>query len=389
MALVPLSYNIRSLRERASSTVLTVLSIAATVAVLAGMFSLQQGFALMFAERGRTDLVVFLRPGATSEGESGFPRDRGDVLKKSLPEIAIGPDGQPLASAELFLAIRRFKLDGGETNVAFRGVQPETFAIHGDDIRIVAGRRFDAGADELIVGQGLVDRIRDCGVDDVLVVNTTPFRVVGTFASKGQHESEIWGDADRLRQALERPEYSRVIATLRSGTDVAKLAERLANDQQVPAKVMTERAYLQGQTTGLSATFIAVGLALSILMGIAAVFTGTNSMLAAVAARTREIGILLSLGFRPWAVFVSFLFEAMMLGLCGGIVGCLLVVPLNGIRTGTMNVQTFSEIAFAFRLTPFVLGSAVLFALLLGLFGGAWPALRAARLAPTEALRRV
>jgi putative ABC transport system permease protein len=388
MTLVPLSYNLRSMRVRATSTLLTIFSIAATVAVLASLLSLQQGFATMFSERGRDDVMVFLRPGASSEGQSGFPRDRADILIKGTPEIAEGPDGQPLASAELFLAVRRFKLDGGETNVPIRGVQPASFAIHGEDFQIIEGQRFGRGTDELIVGRRLVDRIADCALGDELMLNTTPFRVVGVFASKGPHESEIWGDADRLMEALERPVFNRVIGVLRENADVPALIARLKEDRRVPAKAMTEREYLTSQTSTLSAVFIGLGLFLGAVMGIGAIFTGTNSMLASISARTREIGILLSIGFRPWALFVSFLFESTVIGILGGVVGCLFVVPLNGIQTGTMNFQTFSEIAFAFRITPIVLISAVGFAMLLGLLGGAIPAWRAARMKPTEALRR-
>jgi ABC-type lipoprotein release transport system permease subunit len=388
MARVPFSYNRRSLWARGSSTLLTVLSIGATVAVLAGMLALQQGFAVMFTERGRTDLAVFLRLGANSEGESAVPLDRAQIMIKGTPEIAEGADGQPLASAELFLAVRLFKADSAETNVALRGVQPRTFDIHGAQLRILSGRRFAPGADEVIVGRSLVGRLRDGRLGDVLMLNTTPFKVVGTFTATGQHDSEIWGDADRLREALERPMFSRVLAALRPGTDVEALAARLAEDKQTPAKVMTERAYLEAQTGALSGMFVAVGMLLGILMGVAAVFTGTNSMLAAVAARSREIGIMLALGFRPAALFVAFLLEAALLGLLGGALGCLLALPLNGIETGTTNMQTFSEVAFSFRITPFVLGTAVAFALLLGVLGGAVPAWRAARLVPTEALRR-
>lgn len=388
MALVPLSYNLRSLFVRKSSTLLTLFSIAATVAVLAGLLSLQQGFATMFAERGREDLAIFLRPGATSEGQSSLPRDRVDILIKGTPEFAEADDGQPLASAEVFLAMRRFKLDGGETNVTIRGVQPKTFDIHGDDLAIIDGKALQPGFDEVIVGRRLVDRIRDCQVDDVLMINTTPFRVAGIFRSKGAYESEIWGDADRLMEALERPTFSRVIAVLKPGADFEALADRLASDQQIPATTLTERMYLTNQTSALSAVFIGLGFFLATLMGIGAVFTGTSSMLAAVSSRTREIGIMMSLGFRPWALFVSFLFESALIGILGGALGCLFVMPLNGIQTGTMNFATFSEVAFAFRITPTVLVSAVVFAMLLGVLGGAIPALRAARMKPTDALRR-
>lgn len=388
MPLVPVSYNARSLWARGSATVMTVLSIAATVAVLAGMLSLQQGFATMFSANGRTDLAVFMRPGATSEGESSFPRSLAQILIKETPEIALGDDGQPLASGEIFLAVRLFKIDGGETNVAIRGVQQASFDVHGERLKIVEGRRFTPGNDEIVVGRSLVERIRDCRVDDVLTINTTPFRVVGVFDAEGPHNSEVWGDVDRLLEALERSNFSRVIARLKPDADVAALAERLDTDERVPAKVTTEREYLQSQTGVLSATLIVVGAFLSLIMGLAAVFTGTNAMLAAVTARTREIGIMLSMGFRPWALFLSFLGEAMLLGLVGGIVGCLLILPLNGIQTGTTNFQTFTEVSFGFRATPTVLITAVAFSLLLGLLGGAIPAWRAARMLPTEALRR-
>jgi putative ABC transport system permease protein len=289
---------------------------------------------------------------------------------------------------ECFLAVRRFKIDGGETNVPIRGVQPKTFELRGDEIRITEGRNFNPGNDEVIVGRALVDRIRDCHLGDVVQLNTTPFKVVGIFESEGPYASEIWGDLDRMLEALERYGPNRVIARLKPGTDVAALAERIESEKEVPAKLLTEREYLTSQTEILSGVLIVLSGFLGIVMGIAAVFTATNTMLSALAARTHEIGILLATGFRPFPIFLSFLFESLVLGLVGGVLGCLLALPLNGIRTGTTNFQTFTEVAFAFRVTPPVLVVAVLFSLLLGLLGGAWPAWRAARMTPTEALRR-
>jgi ABC-type lipoprotein release transport system permease subunit len=387
MALVPFRYNFRSLWVRRSSTLLTICAIGATVAVLAGMLSLQQGFATMFAENGRTDLAIFLRKGATSEGESGLPREQTDLIKKETPEILQDAQGQPLASAEMYLAVRREKVDGGETNVAMRGVEPSTFAVHGDALQIIAGRRFTPGADELIVGEKLVARIANCQVGETLRINVTPFKIVGTFRGKGGYESEIWGDLDRLGEALQRPVRSRVIAKIKPDTDLAAIEARYTDDKRLQPKVQTEQEYLQSQTKALSITFTAIGLFLSILMGIAAVFTGTNAMLSAIAARTHEIGILQSIGFRPFAIFSAFLLEALLLGILGGVVGCAMVLPFQGRETGTMN-QTFSEVVFAFRTTPTVMVAAIVFASLLGLVGGALPALRAARMKPTQALRR-
>lgn len=388
MALLPIGYNVRSVFARKSSTLLTICSIAATVAVLAGMLALQQGFATLFAEKGREDLAVLLRKGAGSEGESSFDRASAQILIKNSSEIATDAQNQPLASAEIYLAIRRDKLDGGETNVPIRGVQPATFKIHGDDVRIVEGERFEPGSDEIIVGRGLTDRIRDCKVGQTLRINTTPFRVVGIFESKGAYASEIWGDVDRLMAALDRQSYNRVIAVVEDSATLEAMTRRLEEDVQVPSKAMSERSYLSSQTQAMSATFGALGFVLALIMGIAAVFTGTNALLAALSSRTYEIGVLLAMGFRPVAIFVSFLFEAAVLGLVGGLVGCLLVLPLNGLRTGTMNFDTFSEFTFAFRTTPTVLVTAICFAVALGLLGGAIPAAKAARLRPTEALRR-
>lgn len=387
MALVPLRYNLRSLFVRGSSTLLTVCAIGATVAVLAGMLSLQQGFVKLFQERGRSDLAVFLRKGATSEGESGITREQCEILTKEVPEVARNAEDRPLASAELFLAVRLRKFDGGETNVSIRGVEPMTFAIHGDDIKMTAGTRFTAGSDELIVGEGLIGRIADCRVGDVLRINTVPFRIVGEFAGKGGYRSEIWGDLDRLSAALQRPVRSRVIAKVDPRADLAAIEARYDDDLRLQPKVQTEQAYLASQTERLSLTFTLLGGFLAFIMGIAAVFTGTNSMLAAIGARTHEIGILKAIGYRPTAIFLSFLGEAILLGVLGGITGCLLVLPFQGAETGTMN-QTFSEVTFAFRTTPVVMGTSVAFAAVLGLIGGMFPALRAARMTPTQALRR-
>lgn len=387
MALVPLRYNLRSLWVRASSTLLTVCAIGATVAVLAGMLSLQQGFAVLFQERGRSDLAVFLRKGAKSEGESGLTREQCAVLQKEVPEVELDAAGKPLASAEVFLAVRLRKFDGGETNVAIRGVEPATFAIHGDDVRIVDGRMPTPGTDELIVGEGLVERIRNCLPGDTLRINTGTFRIVGTFSGKGGYRSEIWGDLERLSEALQRPVRSRVLAKVKSGTDLEAVQKRYESDLRTQPKVMTERAYLATQTEDLTKRFSILGGFLAVIMGLGAIFTGTNSMLAAIGARTHEIGILKAIGYRPLPIFLSFLGEAVLLGLLGGLLGCVLVLPFQGAETGTMN-ETFSEVTFAFRTTPFVMVTAVSFAMLLGLVGGLFPAWRASAMTPTQALRR-
>lgn len=404
--LVPLAYNFRSLFVRRSATLLTMLGVGATVAIVSGILALQQGFHHMFVTGGRDDVAVFLRPGATNEGDSQFSRERGLKLIKSVPEIAEGPNG-PLAGMEAYLAVLLAPTRGGLTNVTLRGVQPVSFEIRKDELHVVEGRNFTPGTDELIVARRLVDRIENCHIGDVIVLNRTPMKVVGVFDHPGQFGSEIWGDMDRLLAAMNRYGPNRVIAKLKPGTvlgapdpmDVlfssdppepvpGSMAARILKDTEAPAKVYSEKQYMASQTVMLSGMLGFIGGALGLVMGLAAIFTAMNTMLASVASRTREIGIMLALGFRPFPIFLSFLFEALLLGLIGGLAGCLLTLPFNGIKAGAMNFQTFTEMAFAFRVTPEVLVSAVFFSLVLGLVGGAWPAWRAARMSPTQAMRR-
>lgn len=395
--LVPISYNLRSLFVRKSATLLTVLGIGATVAIFSGVFALQQGFATMFTKVGREDVAVFLRPGATGETDSQFTRERGLRLIGTLPEIEQGPTG-PLAGMEMYFAALRDKVEGGKVNVPMRGVQPASFEIHGANLTIVEGRRFTPGTDEVIVGRKLVGRVRDFGLGDVITLNTTPFRVVGVFDHPGAHASEVWGDLDRMLETLDRLGPNRIIAKVVPGTLIGdpddedgppeSLAMRLKEDKQVPAKVMSELEFLESQTQMLSIVLIGLGVALAAIMGVGALFTAVNTMLSALQSRVHEVGILLSVGFRPFPIFLAFMLESLVLCLLGGVAGCLMSLPFNGIETGTMNGQTFSEVAFAFRVTPTVLATAIAFSLALGLVGGLIPAWRAARMTATEALRR-
>ena len=316
--LVPFSYNLRSIFVRRAATLLTVVGIGATVATVAGVLALQQGFQRIYAKAGRADVAVFMRPGATYEGDSVFSRNRGIELQKSLNEVARDENGQPLASMECFLAIRRFKVNGGETNVPIRGIQPNTLKIREGELQVDDGRWFEPGADEVVVGRKLVNRIQGCQIDEVITINLTPFRVVGILDGGGPAESEIWGDLDRMLTALERIGPNRVIAQLRDPADIEPIAARLKNDPRVPAKVESEQEYLTSKTEMLSGILVWLGRILGVIMGVAAVFTATNTMLSAVSARTHEVGILLSSGFRPVPIFLSFMAESLLLGLLGG-----------------------------------------------------------------------
>ena len=388
MRLVPLSYPIRSLMVRWQASLLSALGIAMSIAVLCGVFALRGGFEALHAETGADDVIVYLRKGATSEGESGITLDRVNKYK-AMPEVAQDEDGQPLAAGETYLALFLAKSDDlGLVNVPIRGVEAASLKIHGDAFRITEGRALNFGSDEIIVGRPISERIHNCRLGDTLMINVTPFKVVGIFENDGAYASEIWGDIDRIAGALDRPMRQRVVAKIRPGVDIPQHIEEMENDKRLPSKVMTERDYFLAQTGFLGNVLVVLGVLLGGILGIAAILGAVNTMLAAIGSRTREVGVLRSIGFGRFAIMVSFLIESTLIGLAGGLIGCLLVLPLNGIQTGTMNWKTFTETAFAFRVDAQLLFIAVTVSVLLGLCAGLVPAYRASRLKPVDAMRR-
>ncbi len=388
--LVPLSYPVRSLLVRWQASLLSSLGIAMTVAVFCGVFALLLGFTSLHSGTGQDDVVVFLRKGATSEGESGITLELVQQYKV-LPEVALDPEsGTPLAAGEGYLALFLQKADDRKSlvNVPIRGVEEASFAIQDEHFRIIEGRNFTFGADEIIVGKPLVSRIHNCKLGDTLEINVTPFKVVGIFEHTGAYRSEIWGDVDRMAAALERPIRQRVVAKLKEDVQTDAFIDRMGEDKRLPSKTMTEQDYFVSQTSMLSGVLGFLGVFLAVILGIAAVLGAANTMLAAIGARTHEIGILRSVGFGRMAILLAFLFEAALIGLAGGVIGCLIVLPLNGLETGTMNWNTFTENAFAFRVDAGLLLLAVGLGILLGVLGGLVPAWRASRLRPVEAMRR-
>ncbi|HTE06356.1 MAG TPA: ABC transporter permease, partial [Planctomycetota bacterium] len=322
-------------------------------------------------------------------GESGLQREKVDILVKERPEIARDAEGRPVAAGETFLAMFLEKLDGGKTNVPLRGIQPMSIPLRGDALRLVEGRWLEFGSDELVVGRRLVTRMKDCQVGQTLVLNLTPFRVVGVMDSEAADAGEIWGDADRMMEAMQRPSFQRVIARVVPGTDFAALSAQLEHDVRTPVSVSSEREYLGKQTTATGGMLQILALILTVIMGIAAVLGSVNTMLASVSSRTHEIGVLLAIGYSRLSIFTAFLVESALIGLIGGALGLLIALPFDGIETGMANWNTFTDVSFAFTLTPALALQSFVLAFALGLLGGALPALRAARLRPVEALREL
>lgn len=386
---VPLRYNLRSLTVRLRGTLLSVVSIGLSVAVLVLVLALAQGFRDSLVSTGSHDTLIVMRKGATSEGESGLQRERFQDLR-ALPGIATGPDGAPLASAELYAALNLDKTGGGSANFPLRGVMLESFETR-DSARVVEGRRFRPGTHEVVVGRGLVGRIEGCRLGGALDLQGQSWPVVGIIDSGGEaYDSEIWCDVEIFMRELDRGVYG--VVSLRRATPAPAdgpdpLIESIEGDSRFSAKVETETEYFAGQAGMLGDVMLFVAYFIAGIMAVGAAFGTAVTLLASLSRRTREIGTLLALGFRPWEVLVGFLVESLLLGLAGGVLGVLLALPVDGVATGTMNWQTFTEQAFAFRITPLVIVQAVTFSTLVGVVSGLFPATKAALVPPSEALR--
>ncbi|MEM7263883.1 MAG: ABC transporter permease, partial [Planctomycetota bacterium] len=314
-------YSIRNVAVRRSSAVLTALGIAMTVAVFTGVFALREGFDSLYRPRGSDSLGIFLRPGAQSEGESGITREQTQILLKETTEWELDESGQPLAAAEMFLAVYMEKVGGGTTNVPLRGVQPQSITIHSDDgWRLVEGREIEFGTNEVMVGRPLTERMQNCKLGDTLMLNLTPFQVVGVFEHPGSYGSEVWGDVDRMMDALQRPIFQRVIGRISAEADPVAIDARQQKSERAPMQFLSEREYLGKQTTAFGGALAGLAVGLTVIMGIAAVLGATNTMIASVAARTHEIGVLLAIGFPRSKVFFAFVLESVAMGVIGGVV---------------------------------------------------------------------
>ena len=385
---LPISYNVRSLRVRWQVTMLAVFGIALVVSVLTVLMAMSEGFSIALRATGRKDNAIIVQRGSMSELSSGVSLEHRNLF--SVDErVARGSDGQPMASPEHVIVIALPKLsDGQATNVSIRAVTPRAFEVRGG-IEITEGRRFTPGLDEVIVGEGLVRRIQGMHVGGDVSYQRKQFRIVGIFASQGgAFESEIWGDFDVFGAMFQRGGgCNALVVRMKDPGEIKALNKFIRSQPQVQLQAVEERKYYADQAGTLTDSLNGLARFVAVVMGIGAVFGAMNTMYAIVAARTREIGTLRALGFARRAILFSFVVESVFLALVGGALGCLLAFPMNGFSTGTGQTQSFSEIAFAFRITPGIVMAGMIFAGVMGLIGGFLPALRAARLPITTALR--
>ncbi len=385
---LPISYNLRNVRVRWQVTLLAVGGVALVVAVFAVLMSMSEGFAQALRSTGRADNAIIVQRGSTSELTSAVPMaDRNLILVND--RIARDAAGKPIASWDWVVLIGQPRAtDGSPTNVTLRAVTPSAFEVRGG-IRMVEGRRFTPGLDEVIVGRKLQGRIRGLELGQDVKYEHKRFRIVGVFESTGgAFESEIWGDYDTLGAVFRRgPGSDSLVVRMKDPAAIPELDRWIRAQPQMQLQALSEKQYYQEQAGPLARTLSGLATFVAVIMGIGAVFGAINTMYAIVAARTREIGTLRALGFSRRAILTSFLIESVILAATGGAIGCLLAFPMNGFSTGTGQTQSFSEIAFAFRITPEIVLTGMVFAVLMGVLGGLLPALRAARLPITAALR--
>jgi len=381
-------FSLTSAPERAASVGSAIFGIAGVVAVLVGTLSIGEGFRHALRHSGSPEVAIVMRSGSDSEGVSFLSGEDVRIIGDApgLLRTAAGP----LASAEALTIINLAKRSTStDANVLFRGVQEAAFHVR-DDLRIIEGRRFEAGRNELIIGRGAAAEYVGLDVGATLQLGRTAWKIVGRFAARGGvAESELWADAFVLQHAYQRGNgYQSVFARLESPASLEPFREALVKDPRLNVKVLRQDEYYAEQGRIISRLITGLGSIIAGLMGLGAVFGALNTMYSAVAARTREIATLRALGFGNGPVVLAVLAESVLLALVGGLTGGgLAYVAFNGFEAATMNWQTFSQVAFAFRVTPALLVQGVLYATLIGLVGGLFPAIRAARLPVVAGLR--
>ncbi len=383
-------FGLLSIPQRLGSVAAAFIGIAGVVGVLVSVLSMAAGFRYAMVASGSPDSAIVLRSGADNEMVSGFGRDETRLIADA-PGVARNPDG-PLASAELFVIINLPKRSSGtDANVPLRGVERAAFQVR-EKFKMVEGRPFEAGKNEIIVGVGAAREFSGLDVGKRLKVGKNEWDVVGMFsAGGGSAESEVWTDASVLQAAYHRgTSFQSVSAKLMSPTAFDQFKDALTSDPRLSVKVLKQADYYAEQSTILTNLIRILGTGIGVVMALGAVFGALNTMYSSVSSRTREIATLRALGFGSGAVVVSVMLESLFIALIGAVIGgAIAYVAFNGFHTATVNWQSFSQVTFAFHVTSELLIEGIIWASVIGLIGGLFPAIRAARLPIASALREL
>jgi len=385
---LPLTYNLRNVLVRWRATLSTILGIGLVVAVYVLVQSLAAGLEKSAGNTGDPRNLMLVRKGSTAESTSMVSIPQLQIIRY-WPQIARDATGAPLISADLIALISQPRVDGrGEANVSVRGISPQGMALR-PQVKLLAGRWFMPGQREVAVSRKLARRFAGFQLGDTFRTGGHTLRVVGEFdGGNSAFDSELWMDADEARSLFDRQEYSSLLVRAASPAAARELIARVEADKRLTLLATPEIKYYSDQTvTAMPIRMLGGFLALAMSLG--AVFAAMNTMYASVGSRTREIGTLRVLGFRRRSILAGFLVEGALLAAIGGVLGCLLALPLHGVSTGTMSFNSFSETVFEFRITPWLAAKGMIFAVLVGVAGSLLPAIRAARLPVITALKSV
>jgi len=383
---LPIKYNIRNIIVRKGSTLATAFTIGLTVAVFLMVMALARGIDLTLSSSGEPLNMIVLREGSTAELNSSVTRENfNDLMYLDGVEREVD---KPLAAGELVTLIYKARKGMSQgSNVTVRGVGPMSFKLR-SGFQTVSGRLFQPGLTEAVVSKRIAERFQGLDVGDKFRIQTTDYTVVGLFDSAGKaFESEIWVDINSLASTTKRDGYSSVLMRVKDPNTLASLSKRITDDPKLHLKAVSERTFYEDQQGTASGALKYLAGFIAFIMAVGAGFAGMNTMYAAVARRTKEIGTLRVLGFGRFSILIAFLLESIAIALIGAVIGIILALPLNFVSTGTSNFVTFSEIAFNFRVTPDLMIEALLFGAIIGFVGSLLPSIRASRFKIVDALR--
>ena len=382
---LPISYNIRSLYVRRKVTLLAVGGIALVVAVLIVLVAMANGFFIALSATGTPGNAIITQRGSGSELTSGISRENARVLEVD-DRVMRDDQGRPLASPEMVVVASMRRKDGADVNVLVRGVTQMAFKVR-SGIDVTDGRNIQPGLYEVIIGRRIDERMAGMEIGRSIRLQRRDWQIVGVFDAGGSgFESEVWGDFEVMAPAFNRGGYQSVTLRMRDPSAIPAFNEELERNPRVQVQAIQERKYYEDQAGQVSGSLLGLAIFVAIVMGVGAIFGAMNTMYAIVAARTREIGTLRALGFSKISVLTAFVIESTFLAVVGGLLGCLVALPANGISSAAGGAN-FAEVAFAFRITGTSLAVGMTLAVLMGVAGGVLPAFRAARAPITSALR--
>jgi len=380
-------YSLRNLLTRRLTSALTALGMALVVFVFAAIIMLAEGLQKTLVDTGSFNNVVVIRKSSNSEVQSGIERFQASIVE-TQPGIAMGDNGRSMIAKEMVVLITLEKKDAAiRSNVVIRGISEASFPLR-PQVRLIAGRLPQPGSSEIMVGKSIANGFNGAGLEESLVFAMRSWRIVGIFdAGVTGYSSEIWGDVDQLMPAFRRPAYSSILFNLRDTDAFDAVQSQIQNDPRLTLEAKRETVYYKEQSEAMATFLRILGMSLTLVFSIGAVVGAMITMYAAVATRTSEIGTLRALGFTQGTILTAFLLESLFLGAIGGCVGLFFAAFLQFITVSTTNFQTFSELAFSFRLTPGIVIKSLSFSLIMGFSGGVLPAFRASRLNIITALR--